>query len=128
MDYPVPTAGDFNRSVQLLEDLRDASKDPNDALVGMLDLRDGWWAPRSAPMPLMKYARACALKVARQMLFVGLTVDQVDYEGIADEAIMVLGRSAAYIRGNPRAWFNGVIENLVAAELRENGKLLQAFE
>jgi len=123
MNDPAPMTPEEARSRELLEVLKDTSGDRTSALEALLDLKEGWWGK----MPLMKHAKAYALRTTQKTLFAGLSVDQIDWEGIADMAVIILGQSAFRINGDAGAWFSGVIRNLVSEEIREYG-LLTASE
>lgn len=80
----------------------------------MLALPAGWWGKRR----LVTFVMAVALREARARLGRG-NEDRIDWEGIADEALVVLFGSAHKIEGSPKSWLWGVIENLVSQEIRK---------
>src|SRR5262245_6726884 len=105
-----------DRSLELLATLRDPEDDSStkdQAFEELLDLPSGWWGTH----PLLRFAEAYALYSVRRILGSRFSADQIDWEGIAVEALLVLRKSAGSIRGSAESWFRGVIKNLVAQEV-----------
>src|SRR5262249_3716790 len=67
-----------------------------------------------------------ALAMTRRHLPQGLSVNQFDHDGVVTEALLVLWRASPSIQANPRAWYRGVIRNLVRQEIRAQWLLLTA--
>jgi RNA polymerase sigma factor (sigma-70 family) len=107
-----------DHSQELLATLKDshaAEADKMAAFELLLSQKKGWWGDG----PLMKFAKATALGYVRRKLTPHrLSTDLVDWEGLADESVMVLYRSAGTIHGDPRSWLVGVIHNLINADIR----------
>lgn len=116
-----------NESERLLAILRDpnaSETERQDAFERILDVRDdGWWGTGK----LLQFAQAYALYRTRKALQpAGLSPDQVDWEGVADEALVVLYYSAPRIESSPAGWFRGVLKNLVAREIEKQFPFLTA--
>ncbi len=107
-----------------LQKISDASLQESERLAAfehMLALSGGWWGPGT----LRDFAKVCALAALRR----GRrdAVDRIDWEGIADEALVVLYRKASTIE-NPRAWLNGVVRILIKREMEDFNLELNADE
>lgn len=106
--------------------LQDPNSTPDEracAFNRMLNRPRGWWGDGS----LLRFAMAVAKLETRKRLFpYGLPIDLIDWESIANEALVVLFERAGKIQGSPKAWFWGVIKNLVRYEIRQSWELLTA--
>jgi RNA polymerase sigma factor (sigma-70 family) len=107
-----------DRSLDLLDVLRNPKADvaaKEAAFALMMSLPSGWWGRRK----LYDFAAACTFACARYMLSPhGISVDRIDFEGLADEGLMILYNKAAAIEGAPKSWLAGVLKNLVKYEIR----------
>lgn len=81
----------------------------------LLQLDSGWWGDG----PLMAFARGAARALARHIgASASLSIDQLDWEGSAQEALMLLAKHATRIKGSPRAWLYGTIKNHIRSQKR----------
>lgn len=115
-----------DQSVECLDVLRDPQADQVEkeaAFALMMSLPMGWWGRRG----LYDFAVACAFACARYKLTPhNISVDRIDFESLANEALMVLYYKANEISESPRGWLAGVIKNLVKSEIRRRWAELTA--
>jgi RNA polymerase sigma factor (sigma-70 family) len=115
-------------SLDCLDVLQDAHADQVEreaAFSEMMSMNSGWWGRRS----LYDFAVACTFACARYKLTPhNISVDRIDFEGLAGEGLMILFRKAGEIRESPRGWLAGVLKNLVKSEIRDNWHHLSASE
>ena len=95
----------------------------HNAFEALLELNRGWWGNGT----LLMFSRSSALFATRRVLVpFGYSVDQLDWEAVGDEALLVLYERAMSVQCQPRAWLRGVIHNLVHESVRRNWNHLSA--
>jgi len=100
------------RCLDVLRDSDASLAARQNAFEEILALDRGWWGP----YPLRDFAKAVALAEAKRIMGYA-EVDRVDWEGIADDALVVLLDKASSISKSPREWFKGVVRMLVLREV-----------
>jgi DNA-directed RNA polymerase specialized sigma24 family protein len=114
--------GDASKSE--LELLRDRSQPEHvraAAFASMLRRSSGWWGNG----PITHHARAVARSCTRSALSSrNIGIDAIDWETVADDALLILFKRATRITHSPRGWLHGVIRNLVAKESEEIGRYI----
>jgi len=92
------------------------------AFQKLLSRNRGWWGKGS----IFAFARADARAIANRISKTKIgkySVDRIDPEGIAQEALIVLFERAHTVKekgGPSKKWFRGVIQNLVRQAIRKN--------
>jgi RNA polymerase sigma factor (sigma-70 family) len=117
------TMGPSDRCLSVLrnQDLNHAEREQ--AFEDLLALREGWWGSGR----LVTFVMAVALREARLRLGRG-NEDRLDWEGIADEALVLLFNRAHTIESAPKNWLWGVVKRLTAQEVRKSWPELVASE
>jgi len=114
---PSLTAWEVIRDCQLPDTVR------HEAFNSLVCMNRGWWGRGT----LLRFAQTTAFLTARRTLTgYGFSTDQVDWEGLAHEALLLLFRRADTVEREPRAWLVGVISNLVKQEVRANIRHMSA--
>jgi len=117
-----------DQSLDCLDVMRDPQSDPVEreaAFALMMSLPSGWWGSRK----LYDFAVACTFACARYKLAPhNISVDRIDFEGLASEGLMILYNKAAAIKESPKSWLAGVLKNLVKSEIRRRWEELTAEE
>jgi len=89
----------------------------HEAFEKMLWLDEGWWGKGS----LLRFVSTHALVISRRILGrYRFSADQVDWEALGTDALLLLFKRAKTIEHQPKAWLIGVISNLVRQEARMN--------
>jgi DNA-directed RNA polymerase specialized sigma24 family protein len=95
------------------------------AFEDLLHMSQGWWGRGT----LLGFVRKVAFAITRRSLGrYHFSTDQIDWEALGVDALLLLYRRAETIERGPRAWLIGVISNLVKQEARANFRYLSAFE
>jgi DNA-directed RNA polymerase specialized sigma24 family protein len=93
------------------------------AFASMLHRERGWWGSGSLRRYTTTTARLCARNSLRRH---NVSIDLLDWEGIADDSLLILYNRGHRIAQSPRNWLHGVIRNLVVTESRRILQHLQA--
>jgi DNA-directed RNA polymerase specialized sigma24 family protein len=102
-------------TLRTLQDETLSESERRKAFGQMLTLDKGWWGEGS----LVQFARTAArMSVRRTLASKILSPDQVDWGGVADDALIILFQSAHQIKDAPGNWLAGVIRNLVKNEVK----------
>lgn len=118
--------GEDDPSIRLLNILRDANIDRftrERAFEELLNLPSGWWGNQR----LIVFVRGVALAETRRRL-VREGADRVDWEGLADEALVIFFDAASKMTSEPRAFLWGIVKNLVRHEICSNWPEISADE
>ena len=120
----IETMDAADRCLGLLQDSEILSREQREqAFEALLALRAGWWGSGR----LVAFVMAVALRETRLRLGSG-NEGRLDWEGIADEALVLLFNRAHTIESAPKNWLWGVVKRLIAQEVRKHWPELIASE
>ena len=105
---PVAAVTTSDRLLLILADRGSLQSDRDDAIQELLSLDAGWWGRGS----LWRFTTSVARHEVRRC--VGrINQERIDWESIANEALVRLWLSASNIAGSPRNWLWGLTSHLV---------------
>jgi RNA polymerase sigma factor (sigma-70 family) len=93
------------------------------ALDSMLNRTSGWWGDGHLLSHVRRLSRRVAARTATRY---GMPVDVVDWEGIAQDAVLALFHGGNRVVDSHANWLHGLIENLVRNEIRQSFKRLES--
>lgn len=93
------------------------------ALDSMLNRTSGWWGDGHLLSHVRRLSRRVAARTATRY---GMPVDVVDWEGIAQDAVLALFHGGNRVVDSHVNWLHGLIENLVRNEIRQSFRRLES--
>jgi DNA-directed RNA polymerase specialized sigma24 family protein len=127
MTSPADDHPDIARSYKAfarLKDPRGSSDSWNLAVEDTLTCTCGWWHPH---YDLLTYTTARVERAAAKALPTGLPVNMLDTQGIVDETVVRWRDEGRTIGDDPRAWYEALVTEVVAEEIRHHWWLLAAM-
>jgi RNA polymerase sigma factor (sigma-70 family) len=93
------------------------------ALDSMLNRTSGWWGDGHLLSHVRRLSRRAAARTATRY---GMPPDVIDWEGIAQDAVLALFHGGNRVVDSHVNWLHGLVENLVRNEIRQSFRRLES--